>query len=70
VNGGRPLGHQILAILTVESGASFEDLAERTGASYGEVKAAVWRLYGAKLADVCHGYVVAVPSAAKGRRAA
>jgi DNA-binding Lrp family transcriptional regulator len=70
VNGGRPLGRQILAILAAESGASFEELTERTGASYAEVKAVVWRLYGAKLADICHGYVVPAPSGAEGRRAA
>jgi hypothetical protein len=72
VNRGRPLGRQILAILTAESGASFAELAERTGLSYAEVKAAVWRLYGAKRADICHGDVAAAPSvlAAEGGQAA
>jgi hypothetical protein len=64
VNGDRPLGRQIVAITGAETGASFEELADRTGASYAEVKAAVWRLYGAKRADICQGYVVAIPRAA------
>jgi hypothetical protein len=61
VTGGRWLGHQIQDIVTAEPGASFEELAERTGASFPEVKAAVWRLYGAGRVDICHGYVVAPP---------
>ena len=61
MNRGRPLGCQILAITGAETGASFKELAERTGASYAEVKAAVCRLYGAKRADTRQGYVVAVP---------
>ena len=64
------LASQIQAIVTAESGAPFEELAERTGVSYPEVKAMVWRLYGAKRVDVCQGYVVAVPSTAEERRSA
>jgi hypothetical protein len=60
-----PLARRIQAILTAETGASFEELVERTGASFPEVKAAVWRLYGARRVDICHGYVVAVPAAAE-----
>lgn len=70
MNGARWPGHQIQDIVTAESGASFEELAERTGLSYPEVKAVVWRLFGAKRVDVCLGYVVAVPSRTEGRRAA
>jgi hypothetical protein len=70
VTGGRWLGHQIEDLLVDEPGVSFEELAERTGASYPEVKAAVWRLYGMKRVDICHGYVVAPPRAAEGRRSA
>ena len=70
MNGGRPLGRRILAITSAETGASFKELAERTGASYAEVKTAVWRLYGAKVVDICHGYVAATPLRADGRRAA
>ena len=70
VSRGRWLGHQILDIIAADTGVSFEELAERTGASYAEVKAAVWRLYGMKRADLAWGYVVAVPSADEGRRAA
>lgn len=70
MSGARWLGHQILDIIATETGASFEDLAERTEASYAEVKAAVWSLYGMKRADLAWGYVVAVPSADEGRRAA
>jgi len=70
VSGARWLGHRILDIIAAETGASFEELAERTEASYAGVKAAVWRLYGMKRADLAWGYVVAVPSAAQGRRAA
>lgn len=60
MSGGRWLGRQITDITSAETGASFEELAERTGASYPEVKAAVWSLYGARRVDICHGYVVAV----------
>lgn len=73
VTGARWPGHQIQGIVTAESGASFEELAERTGLSYPEVKATVWRLYGAKRIDVCWGrYAVALPAAAaaEGGRAA
>lgn len=62
--------HQIQDIVAAESGASFAELAERTGLSYPEVKAVVWRLYGAKRVDICQGYVVAVPPAAEERRSA
>lgn len=71
MNGVRWLGDQIQDIAAAESGASFEELAERTGLSYPEVKAIVWRLYGAKRIDVCWGrYAVALPgpAAAEGRR--
>jgi hypothetical protein len=61
---------QIQVILTAESGASFQELAERTGASFPEVRAVIWPLYGSKRADICHGYVVAPPRAAEERRAA
>jgi hypothetical protein len=65
VNGGRPLGRQILAITAAETGASFEELAERTGATFTDIRAAVWALYGLKRADICHGYVTAPPRTAK-----
>jgi hypothetical protein len=68
----RPRGPrgQIEAIIFAESGASFQELAERTESAYAQVRAAVWVLYGQKRADICRGYVVAVPSADAGRRAA
>jgi hypothetical protein len=67
VSGPRWLGHQIEHIISGESGASFEELAERTETSYPEVRAAVWRLYGMKRAGIARGYVVALPSADEGR---
>jgi hypothetical protein len=70
VTGARWLGHQIEDFLAGEPGASFEELAEHSGASYPEVKAAVWRLYGMKRVDIAWGYVVTPPRAAGGRRAA
>ena len=70
MTGPRWLGHQIVEFLDAEPGASFEELAERTGASYPEVKSAVWRLYGSKRVDICHGYVVAPPRMVEGRRSA
>jgi len=70
VSGARWLGHRILDIIAAESGASLKELVERTGAPYPEVRAVVWPLYGAKRADICHGYVVAPPRAAEGRRSA
>jgi hypothetical protein len=57
-------------IIIAETGVSFEELAERTEAPFPAVKAAVWSLYGAKRVDMCHGYVVAVPSADEGMRSA
>ena len=59
-----PLARRIQAILTAETGASFEELVERTGASFPEVKAAVWRRTG-RGGWTRHGYVVAVPAAAE-----
>jgi hypothetical protein len=73
VTGAWGLARQIEAILAAEVGASFEELADRTGVSYPEVKATVWRLYRAKRIDVCWGrYAVALPpaAAAEGGRAA
>lgn len=67
---GRWLGHQIEDIIIPETGASFEELAERAGVPFPEVRATVWRLYGAGRVDICHGYVVAIPSAAEGSSAA
>jgi hypothetical protein len=70
VNGARWLRSQIEDIITAESGASFEELAERTGASYTDVRAAVMALYGMRRADFCWGYVTAAPSPAEARRSA
>ena len=70
MTGARWLRRRIEDIIAAESGVSFEELAERTQASYAEVKAAVSSLYGMKRADLAWGYVVAVPPAAQGRRAA
>jgi hypothetical protein len=64
------LRRQIEDIISAESGASFDELAGRTNVPYPAVRAAVWALYGAKRADICHGYVVAPPRAAEERRAA
>jgi hypothetical protein len=66
---GRWLGHQIEDIIPAEIGASFEELAERTGAAFADVRAAVWALYGMRRSDICWGYAVAIPSP-EGRSAA
>ena len=64
------LARQIQAILTAESGASFEELTERTGGAFTDVRAAGRALYGMRRADFCWSFLTAVPSADKGRRAA
>jgi hypothetical protein len=70
VRGDRRLRRQIEDIITAESGASFDELADRTNVAYPDVRTVVWALYGAKRADICWGYVVAVPSAAERGQAA
>ncbi len=70
MNGARRTDRQIEDIVAAEAGASFGELADRTGVPYPEVKATVWRLYGAKRVDICQGYVVAFPRADEGRRSA
>lgn len=64
------LARQIQAILTAESGASFEELAERTGGAFADVRAAGRVLYRMRHADFCWSFLVAVPVAGEGRRAA
>ena len=64
------LGHQIEAILTAESAASLEELVERTGASFTEVRAVARALYRMRRADFCWSFLTAVPSAGEGRRSA
>lgn len=66
----RQLRRQIEDIVTAEIGVSFEELAERTAVSFPEVRAAVWKLYGARRVDVCLGYVCLPSSPAAERRSA
>jgi hypothetical protein len=61
---------QIQAILTAESGASFEELAERTGSTFADVRAAARVLYRMRCADFCWSFLTAVPTAGERRRAA
>jgi hypothetical protein len=63
------LARRIQAILTAESGASFEELAERTGGAFADVRTAARVLYRMRRADFCWSFVTAVPSADEGRRA-
>ena len=64
------LARQIADIITAEAGASMEELAERTGASYIEARAAARILYRMRRADYCWSFLTAVPPAAEGRRTA
>ena len=64
------LARQIQAILTAETGASFEELTERTGAAFADVRAVARALYRMRRADFCWSFLTAVPSADEGRRAA
>jgi len=64
------LARRIQAILTAESGASFEELAERTGGTSADVRAASRALYRMRPADFCWSFLTAVPPADEGRRAA
>jgi hypothetical protein len=64
------LARQIEAILAAESGASLDELAERTGTSFTDVRAAARILYRMRRADFCWSFLAAVPSAGEGRRAA
>jgi hypothetical protein len=64
------LARQIQAILTAESGASFEELAERTGGAFTDVRTAARALYRMRRADFCWSFLTAVPSADEGRGAA
>jgi hypothetical protein len=63
------LARQIQAILAVESGASFEELAERTGGAFADVRTAARALYRMRRADFCWSFLTAVPPAGEGRRA-
>jgi hypothetical protein len=64
------LARQVQAIITAESGASFEELAERTGGTFADVRAAARALYRMRRADFCWSFLTAVPPADEGRRAA
>jgi transcription initiation factor IIE alpha subunit len=64
------LTRQIQAILAVESGASFEELAERTGGTFADVRTAARALYRMRHADFRWSFLTAVPSADEGRREA
>jgi hypothetical protein len=64
------LTRQIQAILAVESGASFEELAERTGGTFADVRTAARALYRRRRADFYWSFLTAVPSADEGRREA
>ena len=66
----RRLARQIQAILSAESGASFEELAERTGAAFTDVRTAARTLYRMRRADFCWSFLTAVPTATERRRAA
>jgi hypothetical protein len=70
VTGRRWVGHQIKDIIHAESGASLEELARRTGATYADVRAAAGALYGRRQADYCWRYLTAVPRSSEGRRSA
>jgi hypothetical protein len=64
------LARQIEGILAVESGMSLEELTERTGASYADVRTAARILYRMRKADFCWSFLTAVPAVAERRRAA
>lgn len=55
------LARQIQAILAVESGVSLEELAERTGSTFADVRTVAWALYQMKRADFCWSFLTAVP---------
>ena len=61
---------QIEAILTAESGASLDELADRTGTSFADVRATARVLYRMRRADFCWSFLTTVPAAAERRRAA
>ena len=64
------IARQIQVILTAESGASFEELAERTGGTFADVRDTARVLYRMRRADFCWSFLTAVPAADVGRRAA
>jgi hypothetical protein len=64
------LARQIEATLAAESGAAGAELAERTDATLADVRTAARALCRMRRADFIWGFVVAVPSADEGRRAA
>ena len=70
MTGVRWLGRQIEAILAAESGASLEELAERTGAAFADVRTAARVLYRKRRADFCWSFLTAVPRTDEERRAA
>jgi transcription initiation factor IIE alpha subunit len=60
----------ILSALVDDDGLADAEIAERLGVSLVEVRQAARILYRQRRIDMCAGYMVAVPSNAKGRRAA
>jgi hypothetical protein len=64
------LARRIQVIITAESGASFEELAERTGGTFADVRVAARALYRMRRADFCWSFLTAVPPARERRRAA
>jgi hypothetical protein len=57
------LARRIEGILGAESGASLQELAERTGAGFSEIRTAAGILYAQRRADFCWRYLTSVPVA-------
>jgi hypothetical protein len=67
--GQRSLRNQVQLIVKRDGGCRIEGLAEQTGASVKDVRAAVWSLVAAGTLDWCQGWVVFAPRQASRRSA-
>jgi hypothetical protein len=70
VSPGRRLPWRILPVLADGIGMTDAEIAERLNEPVGEVRQAAMILYRMRKVDFILGYVVAVPPAGEGRRAA
>lgn len=61
---------RIQSLLAGDDGLADTEIAEHLGVPLADVRQAARILYRQRRIDMCAGYVVAVPSAGEGRRAA
>lgn len=64
------LARQIEGVIGAKLGASFEELVERTGGTFADVRTATRALYRMRRADFCWSFLTAVPPVGEGKRAA